>query len=767
MKFDLHIHSIASKYKENSRIVDNSTVENIGTLFKKLEENEVGLFSITDHNRFNVDLYKKIDEIIKKGDYPKVKGVLAGVEFDVKLDDEMNKCHIITIFDAKNKEENYKKIDEIITKYELTKPEEFYSKEKFELILKVVGLDVILIACQRNDLNKSDGKHNSLSESTRKSEELIKAGYIDALEFQKPNVEGILKNNLKTVPAKVGLVTGSDCHEWEVYPKHDKTNNVIEFKHSRAKILPTFKGLLLALTSPETRINQPQNKNTEWIEKFILGKKEIELVNGINAIVGENGAGKSTVLEFLFDQKGSKEKQYKKEFISKNELKCEYKFDESKKIFIGQGMIVEKFRSNELFPVDNFEKISHDDFKKEYTKYSEDIMKYIKTNIYKENKKNKLKNMNLEYNEINNETTYFIAVDYNNNFEIKTNLYKKSRENMSKLIEQLKAIKDDKNFINQSEEIENIIIFFKDLYSNIDNKYKEIENEIKLKNYIISKINDYKMKIKQESTTKDNEKFEFETNRQNFINEIIDLIVIENKKLEFPGTPQIFNGRSKKHINGFSFNSESNYNGVDVHEDFLTKAFNKEYNSIEKLKKIDKDEYLTSAVSGCTSLEKRDSIYEKNLNDFLKEKYKCNNYIVDISNGNKSLGSTLGEQSLAYFKYMTFNNDENLSNKSIIFIDQPEDHISNNNISKNLINYLNSIRNKKQIIIVTHNPLLVVNQDVDNVIFIKKDGNKIDIKSGCLEYENDDINMLEFIANNMDGGREAIEKRLKVYGKNN
>ena len=40
MKFDLHIHSIASKYKESSGIVDKSTVENIGTLFKKLEEND-------------------------------------------------------------------------------------------------------------------------------------------------------------------------------------------------------------------------------------------------------------------------------------------------------------------------------------------------------------------------------------------------------------------------------------------------------------------------------------------------------------------------------------------------------------------------------------------------------------------------------------------------------------------------------------------------------------------------------------------------------
>ena len=76
MKFDLHIHSIASKYKESSGIVDKSTVENIGTLFEKLEENEVGLFSITDHNRFNVELYKKIDEIIKKEIILKLKEFL-------------------------------------------------------------------------------------------------------------------------------------------------------------------------------------------------------------------------------------------------------------------------------------------------------------------------------------------------------------------------------------------------------------------------------------------------------------------------------------------------------------------------------------------------------------------------------------------------------------------------------------------------------------------------------------------------------------------
>ena len=102
-----------------------------------------------------------------------------------------------------------------------------------------------------------------------------------------------------------------------------------------------------------------------------------------------------------------------------------------------------------------------------------------------------------------------------------------------------------------------------------------------------------------------------------------------------------------------------------------------------------------------------------------------------------------------------------------VLIDQPEDHISNNNISKELLRYFNSIRSKRQIIMVTHNPLLVVNQDVDQVIFLRKNSDGIEVVSGCLEYEDGNINILNIIAQNMDGGKDSIEKRLKVYGKEN
>ena len=114
IKFDLHIHSFASRYKESKGIVDASTIERAPILLQKLNDADVSLFSITDHNRFWPELYEELDKLIATDQFPNVQGLLAGVEFDVQIDPEMPKCHIITIFDAKNRKENYQKIREAI-----------------------------------------------------------------------------------------------------------------------------------------------------------------------------------------------------------------------------------------------------------------------------------------------------------------------------------------------------------------------------------------------------------------------------------------------------------------------------------------------------------------------------------------------------------------------------------------------------------------------------------------------------------------------------
>lgn len=122
----------------------------------------------------------------------------------------------------------------------------------------------------------------------------------------------------------------------------------------------------------------------------------------------------------------------------------------------------------------------------------------------------------------------------------------------------------------------------------------------------------------------------------------------------------------------------------------------------------------------------------------------------------------LGEIALTFYQLSLSENHD----KDIILIDQPEDDISMKRIENYMLDYFNSVRDKKQIIFVTHNPLLVVNLDVDNVIYVSKSrNNKLSIKSGCLESSD----IIDIVSQNLDGGKEALERRLKVYGnsKNN
>ena len=66
ISIDLHIHSIFSAYKENDGYVQNSNIENIDVLLQKLNENNINMFAITDHNRFSYELYLAIKNRISQ-----------------------------------------------------------------------------------------------------------------------------------------------------------------------------------------------------------------------------------------------------------------------------------------------------------------------------------------------------------------------------------------------------------------------------------------------------------------------------------------------------------------------------------------------------------------------------------------------------------------------------------------------------------------------------------------------------------------------------
>ena len=59
-KIDLHIHSICSHEKDKGKVAFN-TLDNIGVLADRLNDNGVQLCAITDHDVFGFDMYKALD----------------------------------------------------------------------------------------------------------------------------------------------------------------------------------------------------------------------------------------------------------------------------------------------------------------------------------------------------------------------------------------------------------------------------------------------------------------------------------------------------------------------------------------------------------------------------------------------------------------------------------------------------------------------------------------------------------------------------------
>lgn len=760
IKFDLHIHSYASKYKEAEGIVDNSHKENLGTLFEKLNKHKVALFSITDHNRFDVDLYLEAIRILKEqaDNYPEVKNILSGVEFDVQLEDDLDKCHIITIFDTNNENDLYK-IKEEIDKNLLSR-DAAYTKEDFEKLLKSIGLDTILIAQQRKGFDNHKGVDNSLGDAVSDIEKIIKVGYINAIEYQKPKVEGILKQNLREISAVIPLFSGSDCHDWNFYPYHDSTNQNTSFRHSKAKILPTFKGLLMAISSSETRFNRRENLKDPQIKSIQINGHTIPLTQGINAIIGENGSGKSTILELINNRTN---KTHIKKLKESNNIQVEGNLDLIQPKYIEQGYIVEKFKHPEnLFSNGEetfFKDVETKKFHENYSRYAEKIKKCIEKNINKNASASNLADI-IVYKNVSNNSNYYIQITNMENSQTLNNIHEEPFLNLKELIANLEKLKQDTYYISFTEKIDEALLILKDIYNEVKNNYTKQYISIETQNIIESCVKNYQRKIKENSTAEDREKHEFEQAKCKFIKSIVDAVANSILNIDWPEEPQILSGTSSVSTKGFKFNREAYYNQKSMLTDFLSTIFVSKYQNIDAIKHIDTFKAFQEAIKNCTAVGNIDKCWNDNLAKFFETATKTEQYILDASN--QQVGNTLGEMSLSYYDFFT----QDQQNWELLIIDQPEDNISNNNIRQKLIGYFHNIREEKQIIFVTHNPLLVVNLDVDNVIYLKNTKGIIEAIGGCLESE-DPENMLNIIANNMDGGKETIEKRLRFYGKEN
>ena len=97
-----------------------------------------------------------------------------------------------------------------------------------------------------------------------------------------------------------------------------------------------------------------------------------------------------------------------------------------------------------------------------------------------------------------------------------------------------------------------------------------------------------------------------------------------------------------------------------------------------------------------------------------------------------------------------------------LIIDQPEQNLDNQSVYNLLVDCIKEAKQKRQVIIVTHNPNLAVVCDAEQIIVAsidKKNGNRVDYFSGSIE--NPEIN--RNILNILEGTRPAFDKRRLKY----
>lgn len=791
VKVDFHIHSYYSITKDNNEIVGNGTIENLSTLLSKLNEYGVNMASITDHDCFSYEMYKAFKSHEGEGTLLKV---LPGIEFSLSIPDENLKpksIHIIAIFDDKD-DRKISKIDSNIPKdkngkilYDEQSISSF-TEAKLIDILRKIDLNVVLIAHQKNSISSQSKKKNDLNTiGNELFNDFLTSEVFEALEF-KSLKNGLFNNIFAKKKNKelnydiVKFITGSDCHQWECYPKHDNKETdeeVSSFRHTYLKCLPTFKGLTMAL-SDYSRIHlgdsffSIDDKKLKEINIEINGNKiSIPLSDGINAIIGDNSIGKSLLLHKLTNYKESvlddKTKKGYNEYLNKNNIIIQSNIDESKLYYFDfQGSIRKRFESksgsrNQEFLNCKFpDSPSSECYIQKIQQEFEKLYKSIELKFAFDDEYDNLKTLLMTNKDI--KSKMIVCNKIENNQKAMSG-YSAVCKYINGIISKINERKN--NAYLENDDATNIIKiknYLTKLLTKYQNKYIDEKQIYDIKNSLNNGITNYNEYVKAYKNEETNVKEQFETDSNDVAISLAKLVDLKKKikKFVFEIDKPEETVPNSLHYNGYTF----------------VKRF-------KNVKQIN-NEYLLEILNSCLKANKTintQTITKKELENILKDFDSTKEDVVDSlkEKVNARINSDFKIETVILKKgidqYASLSNGLNATiyfdiisgddKQGIYIVDQPEDDVSQKSIKENLISDFKKMSEKRQIVLVTHNPQFVVNLDVDNVICIYKNKNEIAISSGALEFEDENNNIIQIVADNLDGGVDAIKKRWKRYGK--
>lgn len=346
---------------------------------------------------------------------------------------------------------------------------------------------------------------------------------------------------------------------------------------------------------------------------------------------------------------------------------------------------------------------------------------------------NELKRINIEINEIN----------------ISLKPYNENLENQKQIIALQKSITADEGKLSDINQFSKEIITVKDsIIKQKEKIFADFEENFKLYEKIIIDLHPRIDEIQKET-----DKIE----------------IIPNIKYNFPKFRKLcedtFNIRS---FNNQGFEYIYQYSDKEPN----SALFEIEYKEIRKALEVLFEKIVNKQILPKGGNTEKESC-KKILTDFFFDHW-------DVKSDNDDIHKmSTGKASFVLLKLIIKLSNENAP----ILIDQPEDNLDNRSVSKELVNFLKEKKKERQIILVTHNPNIVVNADAENIIVANQKGQndsetsspyQFDYINGALENnfpKNDSekdllksMGIREHIADIVEGGKEAFKKREEKYG---
>lgn len=823
-KTSLHNHfgGRSADYKIDIGLIEPRSFD-FNYMKTKLDEAQLKKYQIlgmTNANCFWVEEYLKAKKYIedKRYDICLIPGVEFNIinDFDFETDpaSERKFLHLVMLVDPQG---DLRKFSNDIR---------IFCSENGENFINVSQLTNLVI--EHKCILIPHGKKQSNSQHDTESNIDVIDDLLSIKEFIPLMIEDNTKTQRRILEERIKVKLSKDNFDW--FEKSASISSLDRYKNFSDIVQPTyiwgeptFEALFYSSILGKSRVFRESDiiEKNRYIRKIkiknnggVIHDAELNLSHGMNSIIGNSGSGKTLLLNLiknklvgnnLVNAISSTTSDYSSMYsdidVELYDNRNEIVEVGSINVFEGENLYSQivstiRFDKNQLLKeLDAEPKFSETQiiirkFNDELSRYITDMIAINKQKDFIQEKLGKIRAAidYLNVNPLNNSTINFstnptIQTKYNQiDNSIKKSIEDKHKaldiiEKLQKMIstygvtvenDSLNTIKLDLlKKISESINTNRLLNVFNKAKIHVDSKLSEITNNY---NAIVGE----RFKIANQSNQIVSDEVEQILNKLKS-----NYLMMEKTKVPVLDRESLINSIQKKD----DIIKLENFNVTDkIDYDDLSSFFDPVIGSARN--KLNKSLFLEFRESGFSIFSKEsivkfskiliDNEYE-NSNYFLLLPEKLFEYdilIRDIDDQYKKIDSlSAGQLSKIYINLLIDTKLNAIENNAIILYDQPDNNLEKGFILETLGKKLLDLKRRYQLIITTHEPLLVINSDSNCII--KAENNPIGGKNS-IGFENlymydvsDKQSAIDRIAVLIDGSHVAIKLRNQVYGGTN